>query len=295
LDGAFKGRGGRGTRPNKLLFVDGAVGRRLGSAAMPDPTPQVSNRLRRIQNALGVEADGLLGPETLTALEKKLKVDVAPANASLECSCGSLDLIVRFEVTSPQVYERLYRRPAWPGGESGVTIGIGYDLGYATREQVEADWGPHLEQPDREALRGVIGVKGAVAQQLAKNISRVIVPLAAAQHVFYTRTLPRYARMTRAVFPGVQDLPPDAQGALLSLVFNRGDGVKDTDPRRREMLGIRTLLKGGRRSLVDIAGLVESMERLWPAVAGLRERRRREAAMIRGARRAYAKDEIVVV
>ena len=262
---------------------------------MPDPTPQVSNRLRRIQNALGVEADGLLGPETLTALEKKLKVKVPPSNASLECSCGSLDLIVRFEVTSPQVYERLYRRPAWPGGESGVTIGIGYDLGYATREQVEADWGPHLDQPHREALRGVIGVKGAIAKQLARNISRVVVPLAAAQHVFYTRTLPRYARMTRAVFPGVEDLPPDAQGALLSLVFNRGDGVRATDSRRSEMLAIRDLLKGGGRGLKDIAVLVEAMVRLWPTVAGLQDRRRKEAAMIRGARRAYAKDEIVTV
>jgi hypothetical protein len=262
---------------------------------MNDLTPQISNRLRRIQNALGVEADGLLGPETLTALEKKLKIRVTPANASLECSCGSLDLIVRFEVTSPQVYERLYRRPAWPGGESGVTIGIGYDLGYATREQVETDWGPHLERPDREALQGAIGVKGAVAKQLAKNLSRVNVPLAAAQQVFYTRTLPRYGRMTRAVFPGVQDLPPDAQGALLSLVFNRGDDVRGSEPRRREMLEIRQLLMAGGRGLNDIAALVESMTRLWPAVAGLRDRRRKEAAMIRGARRAYAKDEIVTV
>jgi hypothetical protein len=30
-------------------------------------------------------------------------------------------------------------------------------------------------------------------------------------------------------------------------------------------------------------------------VAGLQDRRRKEAAMIRGARRAYAKDEIVTV
>lgn len=261
---------------------------------MPDPTPQVSNRLRRIQQALGVEADGLLGPETLTALEKKLRVD-ASANASLACSEKSLDLIVRFEITSPEVYERRYRRPEWPGGESGVTIGIGYDLGYATREQVEIDWGPHLEQPDREALRGVVGVKGAVAKQLAKNISRVLVPFDAACDVFHTRTLPRYARMTREVFPGVQDLPADAQGALLSLVFNRGDSVKAGDPRRREMLAIRELLKGGGRSLSDVAALVDSMVRLWPTVAGLQERRRKEAAMIRGARRAYAKDEVVTI
>src|SRR5438067_11642326 len=37
-------------------------------------------------------------------------------------------------------FEDLDQPGEWPGGESGVTIGIGYDLGFATSEQFKADW-----------------------------------------------------------------------------------------------------------------------------------------------------------
>lgn len=37
--------------------------------------------------------------------------------------------IGREEVGSRELYDRMVCRPAWPGGPSGVTIGVGYDLG----------------------------------------------------------------------------------------------------------------------------------------------------------------------
>ena len=58
------------------------------------PTPrqeQLASRLRRIQQTLGVKADGVLGPETLTALESRLEIEVSPRTVSLECSMRSLD------------------------------------------------------------------------------------------------------------------------------------------------------------------------------------------------------------
>jgi hypothetical protein len=260
---------------------------------MTTTSPQITERLRRIQSTLGVHADGMLGPETLTALEKKLSIDAPRKAASLRCSCRSLEAIVRFEVGSRAQYERLYAQPTWPGGESGVTIGIGYDLGYTSKAQIEADFGPFLEQPARASLAAVQGVKGAPAQQLARGIRHIHIPLAAAEAVFYACTLPRFARLTRDAFPGVEKLPLDAQGALLSLVFNRGASLEGD--RRREMRAIRDALKAGRVSLADIAAQVEAMQRLWPDMRGLRERRVSEAALIRGARRRYATSERVDV
>ena len=260
---------------------------------MTQTSPQVTERLRRIQSALGVHADGMLGPETLTALEKKLAIDAPRKAANLRCSCRSLEAIVRFEVGSRAQYERLYAQPTWPGGESGVTIGIGYDLGFTSKAQIEADWGPYLEQPARAALAAVQGVKGAAAQQLARGIRHIGIRLAAAEAVFYASTLPRFAKLTRDVFPGVEKLPLDAQGALLSLVFNRGTSLEGD--RRREMRAIREVLKSGRISLADIAAQVEAMQRLWPDMRGLRERRVSEAALIRGARRRYEPSERVDV
>jgi hypothetical protein len=260
---------------------------------MTTTSPQVMERLRRIQSTLGVQADGVLGPETLTALEKKLSIDAPRKAASLRCSCNSLEAIVRFEIGSRARYEKLYAHPTWPGGESGVTIGVGYDLGFTSKAQIETDWAPFLELPARASLSAVQGITGAPAERLARGIRHVHIPLAAAEAVFYASTLPRFAKMTREAFPGVERLPFDAQGALLSLVFNRGASLEGD--RRREMRAIRDVLKGRRASLADIAVQVDAMQRLWPNMRGLRERRASEAALIRGSRRRYEASERVDV
>jgi hypothetical protein len=257
---------------------------------MATTSPQVAQRLRRIQAALGVTADGMLGPETLTALEARLDLAATRRIISLACSCKSLEMILQFEIGSRAQYERLYSRPTWPGGESGVTIGIGYDLGYTSKQQLEADWDPFLEKPERAALAAVQGAKGAVAERLARGLRHINIPLAAAESVFYASTLPRFAKITRDAFPGVEKLPFDAQGALLSLVFNRGASF--TGERRSEMRAIRAELAGG-ASLARIADHFEAMQRLWPDARGLRDRRVREAAFCRGARRRYGDGERV--
>jgi hypothetical protein len=262
---------------------------------MPAPSEESKDRLRRIQEALGVEADGLLGPETLTALERRFDITIKESAASMQCSRGSLDLIIAFEVGSPKRYEQKYRRPIWPQGESGVTIGIGYDLGHVSKEELESDWGPHLEEPARAALRGALGVSGKPAEQLARNLaSQVDIPYAAAEQVFHVHTLPRYAARTQRAFKGVEKLPADAQGALLSLVYNRGADLKGE--RRTEMAEIsRILLDDKGDKLERIAVQFESMRRLWPTVKGLRDRRSSEAALVRGARRKYEKEELIRV
>jgi hypothetical protein len=259
---------------------------------MAATSPEVAQRLRRIQSALGVTADGMLGPETLTALESRLELGATRKTISLACSRKSLDLILQFEIGSRARYQRVYAFPTWPGGESGVTIGIGYDLGFTSKAQIEADWNPFLEKPERAALAAVQGAKGAVAGQLARGLRHIQIPLAAAESVFYTSTLPRFARITRDAFPGVEKLPLDAQGALLSLVFNRGASF--TGERRKEMRAIRDeLARGG--SLKRIAEDIEAMQRLWPDARGLRERRVREAALVRDSRRRYLEGEGVDV
>jgi len=136
-------------------------------------------------------------------------------------------------------------------------------------------------------------VTGEAAKRLAAGISQVVIPLELAERVFYTRTAPVYAARTRAAFTGVQKLPPDAQAMMLSLVYNRGASV--AGPKRREMANLQALLRSASPRLEDIAREFESMQRLWPGpeLAGLRTRRQREAAVVRGAARRYEPAEIV--
>jgi hypothetical protein len=253
----------------------------------------VQARLRRIQTALGIRADGVLGPETLSALETRLDIAPKPASWSLECSRRSLDEIVSFEVSSPAYYQKKLRRPTWPGEKSGVTIGIGYDLGVTSRKQIAADWQVHLNDTDLDLLLVAQGVTGEGARQLVKGLASVVIPYDIACAVFYQSTLPRFARMTRETYPGTQSLPADAQGMLLSLVYNRG--TKITGATRTEMEEIEPLVRGGAANLDAIADRIESMVRLWPGSKGLRDRRMREAQIIRAADREYEPQEVVRV
>jgi hypothetical protein len=180
----------------------------------------IDRRLARLQRAMGLSADGILGPATMTALEARIlsPQQIANVPCSLEVSRAGLDLLVSFEVTSPAYYEKKLRRPCWPGGESGVTIGIGYDVGVTSARQIEQDWRGQLTDAAVDRLLTVQGVTGARARQLAGGLSDVGVPFDIAQTVFYRCTVPQFARRTLGVYPGVDELPPDAQAMILSLI-----------------------------------------------------------------------------
>ena len=51
------------------------------------------------------------------------------------------NLILKYEVGGGSAYyNKALKNPCYPGGASGVTIGIGYDLGYNTKAQFTNDW-----------------------------------------------------------------------------------------------------------------------------------------------------------
>jgi GH24 family phage-related lysozyme (muramidase) len=176
-------------------------------------------------------------------------------------------------------------KPAWPGGQSGVTIGFGYDLGYVTVDQFESDWG-ELVRPDvSQRLKAVIGLRALRARNRIGDLSDIRISRKAAEQVFGTRTLPLYELRTAQAFPGVDALPEDARGALVSLVYNRGTSMVDNSPedRRREMRAIREAVAAG--DLAEIAAQLRSMKRLWEGqrLGGLIARREEEAQLVESA------------
>lgn len=253
----------------------------------------LAQRLRRIQQSLGVEADGLLGPETLSAIEDRLDISPPLRAFSLEPSRRSLGIVAEFEVSSKALYEQRFRRPTWPGESSGVTIGIGYDIGMTSKRQIELDWAGWIPDIDLRRLMTAQGITGLPAKQLARSLSDIQVPFDVAETVFYQSTLPRFAKLTRSTYPRVHKLPADAQGMLLSLIYNRGTSLSGA--RRTEMAAIKPLVAGGIANLAAIADELLKMTRLWPDSTGLQSRRRKEASLIRGADRTYGADEVIRV
>jgi GH24 family phage-related lysozyme (muramidase) len=166
----------------------------------------------------------------------------------------------------------------WPGGASGITIGIGYDLGYESAGDFQADWQPRLSAGDFTTLSQVVGVKGTNAQAKAPGLKTIKIRTTDAEQVFLERSVPKYQALTEQAFPGVDELPADAQGALFSLVYNRGTSMQGDS--RREMRAIRDAVASG--DLQEIADQLRAMKRLWvgKGLDGLLKRRDAEADLV---------------
>jgi GH24 family phage-related lysozyme (muramidase) len=179
-------------------------------------------------------------------------------------------------------FEGMNQPGRWPGHLSGITLGYGYDLGYVTVDQFESDWEGCFTDQAFERLREAVGQRGPGAQALAPRLADIKCTPLDAQRVLLQRTLPAYTDLGRRTFPGFDRLPPDAQGGLVSLVYNRGGSMKDSPgtDNRREMRAIRDLVP--RMDLAGIAAELRSMKRLWEGkgLNGLLHRREAEAALV---------------
>jgi hypothetical protein len=191
----------------------------------------------------------------------------------------AFDLIVACEVTGRAAYEKRYQRPTWPGGRSGITVGIGYDLGYCTLDKLHADFDGRISDTMIRVMTRCLGVTGAQAQAtLPSVVNLVLIPWDVALAVFSDRDIPEWTERVCAVLPGAKDLPADCLGALVSLAYNRGaGGFTSKDDRFREMAAIRWHMTAG--ELGKIPGEFRAMKRLWPDMKGLRDRRDQEASL----------------
>lgn len=184
-------------------------------------------------------------------------------------------------------FEGMHYKPEWPGAKSGVTIGIGYDLGYCTVDTLESDWETYLPLEHISRLRHVVGLRAESARYRVGALTDIRVRRADAIEVFTERSLPVYTNRARLAFPGFDALHPDVQGALVSLVYNRGTSMIDgpgeqarRNQNRREMREIRDAVAAG--DVAAVARHLRSMKRLWEGknLGGLLRRRDAEANLV---------------
>lgn len=196
---------------------------------------------------------------------------LAPAEGS-EISQDAIDLILESEgVDQP------YR---WPGGESGITLGFGCDIG---ADPTSLDyWREELTPEELDTLSQAKGVTGDRARSMQTMFSGIKITPSQALRVFYRYTLPVEIAKTKAAFPGAEQLPPSALGALVSVVFNRGTSRKGA--RRVDMQDIYDILRDGVQTgdLALLAQQFRDMKHLWEGTGldGLITRREREAKLV---------------
>ena len=197
----------------------------------------------------------------------------------MNLSPEGLKLLLDYEVGGGEAYFRKFlSRPTWPGESSGVTVGIGFDLGYNSRAQFDEAWGPVLADDSVAILAESLGLTGQPARDWlhSKPEARSIeITWNQALGVFTNITVPRFYLQMLRIYPQANELPDGARDALLSLVFNRGTAL--SGDRRAEMVGIQNALRD--RRLYDVPALLRSMKRLWPNTLGLQKRRDAEAEL----------------
>ncbi|RQZ98168.1 lytic transglycosylase domain-containing protein [Burkholderia cenocepacia] len=163
---------------------------------------------------------------------------------------------------------------------SGVTIGYGYDLGQQTEAMVRSDFDGFFTEDEITRLLTALGKQGDAARKFIPSLSDIKISEPKALEMA-KRVKKRYAQFTVDAFPGTTKLHPHCQGALLSLVYNRGAQLEDKlgQKSRAHMRNIRAAIEN--KNLPEVAVQLRAMKVLWEGTGndGLLKRREKEAVL----------------
>lgn len=192
---------------------------------------------------------------------------------------GANELIIKFEVSGEAGYKRCCTSPIWPGGQSGITWGIGYDGGYQHAETIRKEWAGH---PAVERLATTAGLTGTRARDALRGYRDIRIEWHQALRVFHDSVLPRYERMAlRAYGPPLRTAPKPVREALTSEVYNRGAGMAGDARIERRIIRDKCLPAA---DWACVAHMLETSCRVWAGKSygpGLCNHRRGEARHIR--------------
>jgi len=209
----------------------------------------------------------------------KPKTTVMP---EIAYSIFGLNKIVQFETGGKAYYNKYLQTPSWPGGDSGVTVAVGIDIGYLTKNRV-AEIFSFLPASQVTELQSACGYKGTKAKaQLGPKMAQIHIAYEDAVRVFQKYSVPEYTKQLLSIYPTAPQLNPDTTAMLLSLVYNRGTSLKGVS--RVDMADIAHITETIEAEDYEaIAKEFEEMERLWigKGLDGLVERRQEEADIIR--------------
>ncbi|MEX5380937.1 hypothetical protein [Acinetobacter towneri] len=181
-------------------------------------------------------------------------------------------------------FERYEAKPYHPGDRSsGVTLGIGYDLGQQSKSQIYKDLSPFYSSEQIKRLLEAQGKSGSAAAALVPKLIDIRISKEKALHLA-TALKTRYAQQVLTIYPKTLELHPHCQGVLLSLVFNRGISLNDRKGQltRKHMRQIKEAFENNKVN--TIPNIFRDMSKLWTKTgpsgnSGVGRRRREEAVI----------------
>lgn len=198
-----------------------------------------------------------------------MKLSIKGYNLVLEFECGGSD---------GKYYNKYLKNINFPGGFSGPTCGIGIDLSFYKKEEINKMFWDYFDENDLNLLYGAIGQNGEKGKEYTKKIKHLSVEWEKALDIFNKFTIPKFYNGCINTFPGFEDLHEDCQGALFSYCYNRGFSLKGDS--RKEVWNITKLTP--KKDYEGIASEILKSKRLWGEdQKGLLKRRDAEATLIR--------------
>lgn len=219
----------------------------------------------------GVQAS-IAQPTTAAVLAFREAADSITAEPLPEPAPSSIDpavvaLVVRWEVGGPAQYVRKYRGVICPGGASGPTVGIGFDLGHQTPQEIRRRWSWHPDVDRMVTASGQVGPEKCNAWRAAHRDIRV--GYDDAIRVFTRYSWPTYQAMAeRAYRNGWAALTSNHQGSLTSNGYNRGFTFLGS--RRTEMRHVRDTCVPGNNAPCT-AGQLRASCRVWDSQPDIRK------------------------
>lgn len=165
-------------------------------------------------------------------------------------------------------------KPYWPGGESGVTLDPGLDLGHANAELVDQAYRERLSPEQYAAVRKVLGIRGERASAALGGdavLKGIRTSRQTATLIFPHVSRPYWKGLCER-FPALAgpDTPGEVHTAMLSIGYNRG-------PRNRALESLKEPIARG--DWARVGELIGAMQQDHP-LEGIRKRRRSESELI---------------
>ena len=240
------------------MTVDGKFG--SGTAAV----------VKAFQRGHAAAESGIVDRATWSALEDDLEAATGAEAARIAAFLG------QFQGDLDWVHEEEGHRgrPYWPGGESGITLDPGVDLGHASPGLVEELFGPIVDSAQMEALRGVFGIQGEPANTALKaspviqgiriSSDQALEMMPNAAKTYWDSIRRRFDSLVR------DDTPPSVQTVLLSLAYNRGAGNSGLEVLRQPLES---------KKWSEVAGTIGAMQQDH-SLEGIRTRRQQEGLLV---------------
>ena len=246
--------------------------RAAGHAVSPDGQfgTNTENAVKAFQVAEHLEASGIANQTTWTQLSPQLQSTVGVNQTKVR------ELLSKFDGDLGWVNEREGHRGTayWPGGESGVTLDPGVDLGQLRWDAIRPFYENLLTVEQQRAVQEVIGIKGDAAKRaldngptlrtirIGKEDAERIMPLASQS--YWDNIVNRFPALVAA------NVLPSVQTVLLSLSYNRGSQNQDLERIRGPLSS---------EDWEDAANRIGSMQQDHE-LEGIRVRRRMEAELV---------------